>query len=401
MEALKENKTSYTNKLRAPSLSSYATYEEYAAAYEAYIHSASQGNNTENAASRSGILSAYGFTSIEELSAAEADNISAMLAIEAALGLAVSDTATEDSSTGNTTFPQITSVNTTAISLISDIALSLSTAIDSAASGQPFTAGNLTSLNRLFQAASLCGYDGIAPAQLTQTLQLCADATSSSLMRDYTALVTTLPEGEVTAANTMQLKSMMDAELLSALIKSNSLLPQTEQMDYADEQYQITDLYLIPVEAFHNPDTRTTAFFCLAVAALVDILSVLFAISLRDKKPLWKKHTLLLGSLEDYAPYIYGTLPANVIHAHALADFMHYFRPSPSTESDGYMMQADMASLNGYYTLVALLCQLNLAKILPAGFADNASEILLLKARFVFWVNSVTYEAQQNGVVYE
>lgn len=382
LAALKESKNTYTNKLRAPSLSAYETYEEYAAAYEAYIHTAAHGNNTENTASRSGVLSAYGFTSIEELSIAEANNVSALRAMEAALGLADIDA-------------------TTMLTAISNLSADLSVAIDATSSGQYPSTDNLTDLNRLFQAAMLCGYDGISPAQITSSLNLCAEVTAAGLMRDYATLVATLPESEVTASNTMQLKSIMDGELLSALIKINSLLPTASQIDYADEQYQITDLYLIPVEAFQNPDTRTTAFFCLTVAALIDALSVIFAISLREKKPLWKKQILLLNNLEDYAPYIYGTLPANTSPAYALADFMYHFCPSPTTESDGYMMQADMASLNEYYNLAALLCQLNLAKILPAGFADNTSEILLLKARFVFWVNSLTYEEQQNGVVYE
>lgn len=382
LESLKENKTSYTNKLRAPSQASYENYEDYAAAYQAYINTASQGSNAESTASRSDVLSAYGFHSIEELSSAEAENAASAQTLTAALGLSSPEAAT-------------------GISTLSDISASLNTAIDATASGQPFDSNDFTNLNRLFQAAALCGYNGVSLAQITSTLNLCADVTASGFVKDYDALVAALPEGNVTAANTMDLKSAMDAELLSALIKINSLLPKSEQISFSEERYQITDLYLIPIQALKGTDTRTTAYFCLAVAALIDVLSVLFAITLRNKKPLWKRLTLAFGNLEDYAPYIYGTLPVNVAPAYALADFMYHFRPSPATESDGYMMQADMASLNGYYTLAALLCQLNLAKILPAGFADNTSEILLLKARFIFWVNSITYEEQQNGVVYE
>ena len=70
--------------------------------------------------------------------------------------------------------------------------------------------------------------------------------------------------------------------------------------------------------------------------------------------------------------------------------------PSPDTESDGYMLSADMESLAGYYTLTAFLCQVNLAKIVPAEFLGNEKESLLLKSRFVFWTNEIIFGAQQN-----
>lgn len=368
--ALNDVQISYTDRMRAPSPSSYEKYEDYAAAYQAYIKNASLGSNTENAASREGVLSAYGFSSVEELSTAETENTAALTALEAALGN----------------------------SDISVLATSLNTAINETALGEPLDSKVVADFNRLFQAATLCGYDGMPLAQILSSLNQCADATSSGFMRDYFSLVAALDEGAVTSANTMDLKSAMDSEIISAVIKYNSLVSDAGQLAFSDARYQITDLYLIPIQSLKNEDTRTTALFCLAVAALIDALSLLFAISLRDKKPLWKKHILLFNNLDDFAPYIYGALPitsghaddisVQTCHADALAKFMSHFMPSPNTESDGYMMQADLHALTGYTALAALLCQLNLAKIIPAD-----SEILLLKARFVLWANSVIYEA--------
>lgn len=366
-KALNDVQISYTDNMRPPVLSSYENYEDYAAAYQAYIKGASQGSNAENAASREGVLAAYGFSSVEELNSAEAENMAELSALETAMD----------------------GVRST----------QLNTAISSCSAGQPLSAEDVASLNQLFQAASLCGYNGMPLAEILSTLNLCADVTASYFMKDYFALTATLPESTVTSANTMDFKNAMDSELLSALLKINSLLPEAEQISFTDMRYQITDLYLIPVQALRNPDTGTTALFCLAVAALIDALSLLFAVSLREKKPLWKKQALLFGNLEDYAPYIYGALPADCEPTDALADFINTFIPSPQTEQDGYMMQADVAVTNRYGALAALLCQLNLAKIVPSEFADssNPSEILLLKARFVFWANSVIYEERKKA----
>ena len=258
--------------------------------------------------------------------------------------------------------------------------------------GKSLSSTDLSQLNRLFQAAKLCGYNYGSLSQLTSSLNLCAQVSSTSVLKSYAELVSTLPEGMVTDANTMSLKVAMDSEIMTALIRLNSLLPKDKQISYTGEEYLITDLYLIPIISLRNTDTRMTAFFCLAVAALIDALSLLFAVSLRKRKPLWKRRTLLFNHLEEYEPLIYASLPSMNTPAQALADFLSHFKTSPQTEADGYMLRTDMQNLTGYHSLAALLCQVNLAKIVPAGFFDNEEETLLLKARFIFWANSMIYE---------
>lgn len=381
-EALENLELSYSSRLRAPRLANFETYEEYAAAYQAYITSISQGSNTENAAGREGILSAFGFSSMDELSRLEAETNASLRALGAALHT--------DGTDG------IEEIASDILLLLTPLSAQINTAIDDTYAGLHPDTETSDKLNRLFQAASLCGYRGKSPAEINTILNLCADTTATDFLPDYASLVAALPEGNVTDSNLMDLKSAMDSALLSAQIKLHSLLPDNVQLSYTDERYQITDLYLVPIQALRNPDTRTTAFFCLAVAALIDLLSLLFAISLREKKPLWKKHFLLWGNLEEYAPFIYASLPAGSKHGDALSAFLGNFRPSPLTESDGYMLQADMSSLRDYNALAALLCQLNLARIIPADFSDTSSEILLLKARFVFWANAVI-NAERTG----
>ena len=165
-----------------------------------------------------------------------------------------------------------------------------------------------------------------------------------------------------------------------------------DQLDVSDEQYRITDLYLVPVNALQAQPTRMTALFCLLVAALIDALSLLFAVSLRKRKPLWKRRSLTFTKMEDFAPQIYASLPGVSDVEQELSKFLNCFVPSPETECDGYMMCTELSAVREYYALVALLCQVNLAKVVPESLlkseGDEGREILLLRARFVFWANA-------------
>lgn len=387
--ALSEEGDSYAEGMRAPRQAAYENYEDYVAAYNAYIAGISAGSNTEEQAGRAGVLSSYGFASIEELQEAEAENAAALSALNAALGVTDVQAVSTEDNTSSVDSPAI-------LDAISDISVNLSLAIDEAMMGQEFDSEDSARLNRLLQAARLCDYELLSVADIMNIVNRAAEITKEPLLAEYAELVSALEEGRVTDANTMELKSAMDSEILTALLKLNSLLPSGEQISLSDSEYVITDLYLIPVQALRDPTTKMTALFCLGVAALIDMLSVLFAISLRKRKPLWKRHTLVFCNQEDYAPQIYASLPAMMKPDQAFAEFLSRFVPSPETECDGYMMRANMKDLNGYYPLVALLCQINLAKLVPEGLlteeASEDEEMLLLKARFVFWANSMIYE---------
>lgn len=369
--ALENLSIEYTSNMRVPKQSAYENYEDYAAAYQSYINSISQSKNLETDAARTATLSAYGFSSMEELNMAQQNNIAALNALQTALGL-----------TDVATLPQT----------LSDMTRSLNTAIQQTSSGSSLTGTTLNRFNQLFQVAKQCDYDYEKLSALTSALNLCAQVSDTSLLHSYDELTATLPAGIVTDANTMTLKAAMDSEIMTAMLRLNTILPTNEQLSYTDEGYLITDLYLIPIQALRSPDTRLTAFFSLAVAALIDGLSVLFALSLRKRKPLWKRHTLIFNRMEEYEPLIFASLPVAKAPLQALADFLSCFKVSPQTEGDGYMLRTSLQSINSYHSLAALLCQINLAKIVPKGFLDDEEETILLKARFVFWANSIIYE---------
>ncbi len=370
-QALGDLDIEYTSNMKAPKQSAFATYEEYATAYQAYINSISQSKNMETEAIRAATLSSYDFSSTEDLNTVKLENVASLSALQTALGV---------------------TADTDLTAVLSNITGNLNTAIPNTANGRALNSVNQLQLNRLFQTAKLCGYEPEDLARLTAGLKLSARGSATVLIKDYDTLTQALPEGMVTDANLMTLKATMDSEIMNALLQLNTLLPESKQLSYTDRSYQITDLYQIPIQALRTEDTRNTAYFSLIIAALIDILSLLFAISLRGRKPLWKRHTLLFNEMEEYEPLIYACLPTAPAPAQSLTEFLKLFQASPQTEGDGYMLQTALQNLQAYPSLTALLCQINLAKVIPAGLFENETETLLLKARFVFWANTMIYE---------
>ena len=370
--ALEESAPEYSTGLRAPKQSSYANYEDYAAAYQAYINSLSQSKNTETDALRISILNSHGFASMEDLNTCLQNNTAALSTLQNTLGI------TEETSVQE---------------MVSSITIQLLSAIQDTAQGNTLSAKECADFELLLQTAELCGYH-TTHSSLTNALNQCTRLNAHTQLKEYSALVMALPDGTVNNANIMELKVSMDAEIMGAILELNSILPEYRRLSISDSRYQITDLYFVPILALQQEDTLLTARFSLLFAGLIDILSLLFAISLRAKKPLWKRHTLLFNQLEEYEPLIYASLPTKDGSLQPLADFLTHFVPSPRTESEGYMLCGNPEPLQQYNALIALLCQTNLAKMLPAGFEDNEKSTLLLKARFVFWANTKIYEEQ-------
>lgn len=370
--ALEESAPEHSTGLRAPKQSSYANYEDYATAYQAYINSLSQSKNTETDALRISLLNSHGFASMEELNTCLQNNTAALGTLQNTLGV------TEESSLQE---------------LVSSITIELLSAIRDTSQGSLLSSKECADFDLLLQAAALSGYH-TSHTSLTNALNQCAQLNAHTQLKTYDELARALPDGVISNANVMHLKASMDAEIMGAILELNSILPEYRRLSTSDSRYQITDLYFVPIIALQQEDTRLTARFSLLFAGLIDILSLLFAISLRARKPLWKRHTLLFNHLEDYEPLIYASLPTKDGSLQPLADFLAHFMPSPHTEADGYMLCGNPETLQQYNALIALLCQTNLAKLLPAGFGDNASNTLLLKARFVFWANTKIYEEQ-------
>lgn len=366
LEALDGVESDISTGMRAPKQASYANYEDYLAAYEAYINAKSSGNNLEQSASREGILASYGYADLEAVTREQSEINSKLVTLYSILQVST---------------PEEASLALTTLSA------RLGEEILRASQGEYADAAFQTQLNTLQQAASILEIADFSAADMKNTMKQCASLTSSDFMASYTLLAGENPQ----LKDAMDIKGRLDSEILSALLKINTLLSEDARISLTDGAYQITDVYIIPMTALTNAETRMTALFCLVMAGLVDGLSVLFAISLRGKSPLWKKRLLPLAPMDErYLSQIYAALPPGTAPTNGFRSFLQCFAPSPETEAQGYMLRASLEELAPFSLLAALLCQINLAKIVPAE-VDN-KEYLLLKAGFVFWVNDIIYQ---------
>lgn len=368
LTALEDVENDISTGMRAPKQSAYESYEDYLAAYEAYITARSTGNNLELSASRDGILASYGFSDLEEVATEKSEITGTLTTLYTILNITSSD------ELGGA---------------LSELSSQLQGEIHNASLGISPTSNLQTDLSTLFQAASLLESTDISVAEIINTLNQCTDLSSSDFMPSYSEIAGDSPQ----LKDAMNIKSSLDSEILSALLKINTLFPAQAQIALTDDAYQITDLYLIPILSLTAEETKLTALFCLSMAGLVDGLSVIFAISLRGKKPLWNKRTLPVTPMDErYISQIYASLPPDDTYANGFRFFMQSFVPSPETEPQGYMLRAPLEELSHYGRLAALLCQINLAKIIRE--AGSGKEVLLLKAGFVFWVNDMIYQAK-------
>lgn len=366
LAALSAMENDISTGMRAPSRSSYADYEEYLAAYQAYIDARSSGNNLEQSLSREGILASYGFTDLEQLNSWQSERNGKLTTLYSILGI------TTDEELG---------------AALTTLSAQITTQIQNASLGTAPTGSLQNRLNTLLQAASLLQVSDFSVAEMTSTLAQCADLSST----DYMASFSTLAGNDPQLKDAMDIKGSLDNEIMTALLKINKLLPDNEQISLSEEAYQMTDLYFKPIMALTTEETKLTALFCLAMAGLVDGLSLLFAISLTGKKPLWNKRLLPTAPMDErYIMQIYASLPPDDTYPNGFRRFLQCFAPSPETEAQGYMLRASLEELSSFSLLSALLCQVNLAKILR----DEATgkEYLLLKASFVFWVNDMIYQ---------
>ena len=359
---------SISTGMRAPKQSAYEDYEDYLAAYKAYINAQSSGNNLEQSVSRDGILASYGFSNLEEINLTQGELTGRLTTLYSVLSISTSEELG---------------------AALSTLSMQINDVIHNGELGVPPDSSFVNHLNTLLQAASMLELPQFSVAEITSTLEHCASLSSAPFITSYEQLAGDAPQ----LKDAMNIKGALDSEILSALLKLNTLLPEKEQISPSEAAYGITDLYLIPITAFIAEETRMTSLFCLGMAGLVDGLSVLFAISLRGKKPLWNKRLLPSAPMDErYISQIYASLPPDDTYTNGFRRFLQSFVPSPPTEPQGYMLRAPLEELSHFSLLAALLCQINLAKIIQADASDK--QYLLLKASFVFWVNDMIYQEQ-------
>ncbi len=369
---LEEVSAEYSGGLRAPSRSSYANYEDYVAAYNAYLASVTENSSAEQAAARQAILTRYGFDSESALAEATAQNASDLSAFEAA--------AAELGGEGETVAAQLESSRAFLLD-----------ALTAAEAEGSLSSDARSALGRLVQLAAAQTGSTLSTDDLLRPVDAALTGSGEGLMASFDELAAQLEGGRVTRANAQEMKTLLTSEILNAVLRVNEVADE-EVLQADDPALQITDLHLKPLLALTVPTQRGMALFCLFLAALMDGLTLVFSIACRRKPTLLKARSprrLLAENGDALAAQVCACLPAGRDPMDELELFLSRFSASPDTLAEGYSLAAPRADLAVYERLCALLCQAGLASIRPSQGNGAAGETVLLRSDFLLYANEL------------
>ncbi|WP_417025998.1 hypothetical protein [Candidatus Allofournierella excrementavium] len=369
---LEEVSAEYSGGLRAPSRSSYANYEDYVAAYNAYLASVTENSSAEQASARQAILTRYGFDSESALAEATAQNASDLSAFEAA--------AAELGGEGETVAAQLESSRAFLLD-----------ALTAAETEGSLSSDARSALGRLVQLAAAQTGSSLSTDDLLRPVDAALTGSGEGLMASFDELAAQLEGGRVTRANAQEMKTLLTSEILNAVLRVNEVADE-EVLQADDPALQITDLHLKPLLALTVPTQRGMALFCLFLAALMDGLTLVFSIACRRKPTLLKARSprrLLAENGDALAAQVCACLPAGRDPMDELELFLSRFSASPDTLAEGYSLAAPRADLAVYERLCALLCQAGLASIRPAQGNEAAGETVLLRSDFLLYANEL------------
>lgn len=369
---LEEAGAEYSGGLRAPSRSSYANYEDYVAAYNAYLASITANTSAEQAAARQAILGRYGFDSESALAEATAKNAADLAAFEAA--------AAELGGEGETVAARLESARA-----------ALLDALTAAEAEGTLSAEARAAAGRLVQLAAAQAGSTLSTDELLRPVDAALAGTGEGLMASFDELAAQLPGGRVTRANAQEMKTLLTSEILNAVLRVNEVAG-AEVQSADDPALQITDLHLKPLLALAAPTQRGMALFCLFLAALMDGLTLVFSIACRRRPTLLKARSprrLLAENGDVLAGQICACLPAGRDPMDELELFLSRFCASPDTLAEGYSLAAPRSELAVYERLCALLCQAGLAAIRPASGEGSTGETVLLRSDLLLFANEL------------
>ncbi|MBP3916523.1 MULTISPECIES: hypothetical protein [unclassified Clostridium] len=213
----------------------------------------------------------------------------------------------------------------------------------------------------------------------------------------------------LTDENAMDLYSLMDSQIKSAIYTLNNISSNTEKISSTDEDFLIHNLYVLPIiNLFKYNEGLSMSWFCLLFAILIDGLTLIFAIiDGKEKTPLFAKSIkeVVGNSKESIENLLMLSLLSGDITSRdenrventlfKLKNFISQFNLLTETLENGYSMYCPLSNLNEYQVFLATLCQFNLATIVSSKelfFKDQNSNItdedyVLIKSKFVVWAN--------------
>lgn len=338
--------------LSAPRRYDYYYYEDYAAAYAAYVASLSQSGAEEQRGKINALLEKYGVSDSAELSERLARAKSKESLIERTLG-AEGD----------------------------EVYSALGSASERIMSGED---GAFT--ERVFALyRELSGESLRAP-------DISSEEAPQLVLPEFSELSV--------GKNAAELREELSAYVAAACDTVNSFGGSVTPDDYTFE-----NVYTLPIYALKT-DFGTDAAVSLALAVLVDVLSLLFAmIFVRDKSILFARDTSSAASMrtELFEQNVLtavrmdsGSLSAEWTEeevAESLCDFVGKFATEDSAAQRGYSLIAERNALSSHEMLTAFLCQFGMAKTISAEESQTLTNgvvctpCVLLKTKFLLWIS--------------
>lgn len=342
--------------MTAPRRGDYYEYEDYAAAYSAYIASLSQSQTAEQQGQIAALLAKYGISDSAEINAKKADITARLSLISGTLS---------------------------------------ATSGDFYAKAENARSVILSGKNEQLAERVFTLYGSLSGERLS---------VPAALGREEIALG--LPEYETISAGK---PAAAVRELLSSEIAAACDLLISAGCEINRDDFYFENIYTLPVYSVMK-EVNTDAVVALLLAVLTDLLSLLFAMIFV------KQRSILAASDTEKAVAMRGSLfEQNILTAvqlgicaeggsfseswnsreitERLARFVGCFRAEDFAAEQGFSLIAERDSLDGFDALTAFLCQFGLAKTISAKDAEMLTDgsvsapSVLLKTKFLMWVS--------------
>lgn len=362
-EQLSEIEGEAASGMTPPSRWNYPTYEDYATAYQAYAASISQGNSEDKRVRTAALLAEYGFESSSDIAGRTAEITAEQSLIEGTL-----------SASGSGIYTKAEQLRSAML------------------------AGDKTAAERIFSL-----YEQISG----ERLEFAADQPEIS---------TGLPEYSVLAGD----KSPAAVrERILGYISSACDVLNAAGAEVSSDNYPVENIYTLPLRAVFE-DFSTDAAVSLALAMLVDLLSLAAAVIYAQKKSVLTAKTTAQAAASDERYFEQNIANALQLGIYAdggeyyeawdekqlterLAGYVCRFSAADFAAEQGCTLLAPREAVRDYELLTAFLCQCGYAKLLTAeelkllSGVENGAQTewneefngggVLLKTKFLLWVS--------------
>jgi hypothetical protein len=250
--------------------------------------------------------------------------------------------------------------------------------------------------------------------------------------------------------DSLLLYSKLESEIKNGAYMLNSFSDKEIAIDLKDIKDKLDNMYILPIKnLFTSSSSLATAWFCFVFAALIDGLTLLFGLMSKgsSRTLLATKNREIVRNDEEIteelllSSLILRTIDEDKHKSTAelcidnLANFINLFSITNVTMENGYSLYCPLNKLKEYHVFLSVLCQFNLARIISKNdfkllqmtptiedfkhsiqeqtmvdaldetastiFDRDESDYVIIKTKFVIWVNRKFAIASSNRALFK